>query len=58
MATTQPTPPPANPTTGSEETPPTTNQHAHEPVDPLTLTTTTVTDNVDGDVQSTVVVTL
>jgi hypothetical protein len=36
MATTQPTPQPPNPTTDSEETPPTTNQHTQEPVDPLT----------------------
>ena len=35
MATTQPTPQPPNPTTDSEETPPTTNQQTQEPVNPL-----------------------
>ena len=33
MATTQPTPQPPNPTTDSEETPPTTNQQTQEPAD-------------------------
>jgi hypothetical protein len=46
MATTQPTPEPANPTTDSEETPPTTNQQTQEPTDPLT------TDSI-GDIQAT-----
>ena len=36
MATTQPTPQPPNPTTDSEETPPTTNQQTQEPFNPLT----------------------
>ena len=36
LATAQPTPQPPNPTTGSEETPPTTNQQTQEPMDPLT----------------------
>jgi hypothetical protein len=40
MATTQPTPQPPNPTTDSEETPPTTNQQTQEPIDPLTTTST------------------
>ena len=35
MATTQPTPQPPNPTTDSEETPPTTNQQTQEPVGPF-----------------------
>ena len=39
MATTQPTPQPPNPTTDSEETPPTTNQQTQEPTDPPTMLT-------------------
>ena len=44
MATTQPIPQPPNPTTDSEETPPTTNQQTPEPVDPLTAEGTTGTE--------------
>ena len=51
MATTQPTPQPPNPTTDSEETPPTTNQQTQEPVDPLTTDSTN--GNVNGDIQAT-----
>ena len=42
MTTTQPTPQPPNPTTESEDTPPTTNQHTQEPVGPL------ITDSTNG----------
>ena len=51
MATTQPTPQPPNPTTDSEETPPTTNQQTQEPVDPLTTDSTN--SNTNGDIQAT-----
>ena len=45
MATTQPTPQPPNPTTDSEETPPTTNQQTLEAVDPLTTNDSPATDS-------------
>ena len=51
MATTQPTPQPPNPTTDSEETPPTTNQQTQEPTDPPTTDSTS--GNTNGDIQAT-----
>ena len=51
MATTQPTPQPPNPTTDSEETPPTTNQQTQEPTDPPTTTDRPVTDAEGTDAE-------
>ena len=48
MATPQPTTLP-NPTTDNEETPPTTTQQPHEPVDPQT---TTINSNTNGRIQT------
>ena len=42
-----------NPTTDSEETPPTTNQQTQEPMDPQTITADSTNGNTNGDVQST-----
>ena len=48
MATTQPTPQPPNPTSDSEETPPTTNQQTQEPVDPLTTNDSPAVTDSEG----------
>ena len=57
MATTQPTALPSNPTTDSEETPPTTSQQTQESVDTLTTNDSPATDSEGTDTEFRVPVT-